>query len=249
MKRESAESYVFFMVEKLYWLDSYVREFGATITKVDGNNVYLDKSAFYPTGGEQPNDRGTLVCNDRIYEVVDVSKEGEEIIHALNDADGLEEGDECSCSIDWQRRYGHMRHHTALHIIDGVVFKGYEGRITGGQIYQDRGRMDFDMKGMDRDVMQRVIDGAQKVVEEKRRVYPRIIGKEEAMAIPDLSRTDPGTDLLSKLDEIRVIEIEGFDVQLDGGTHVANTKEVGTIMLDKYENKGSSHKRVTIRLQ
>lgn len=236
------------MVEKLYWLDSYVKEFSANIVAVEGNEVFLDKTAFYPVGGGQPCDTGTILSNDRIYNVVEVKKRENNIVHIVNNADGIKIG-ECTCMIDWERRYAHMRYHTALHIIDGVVFKQYNGDITGGQIYEDKARMDFNIKDLDREKVQHIIDDSQKVVDDGLRVFPKIISKEEAAAIPNLSRTGPGTDLLAKLEDVRVIEIEGFDMQLDGGTHVANTKEVGKIVLDKYENKGSTNKRITIKLE
>lgn len=241
------------MVEKIYWKDSYVKEFSAVITGaavVDGKAVVrLDKTAFYPTGGGQPNDTGTLSGAGGTYNVTDVVKDGGDVLHVLDGGENLKIGSSVLCSINWHRRYAHMQYHTALHIIDGVVYKSYKGRITGGQIYEDRARMDFDVPGMDRVMAQRIVDDAQKVVDQGLAVAPRFLTREEAAAIPDLARTDPGSNLLSGLEEIRVIDIEGFDMQLDGGTHVANTNEIGRIMLDNYKNQGSHNKRVTITLQ
>lgn len=213
--------------EKLYWEDAYMREFSARITSIQGNEVYLDRTAFYPTGGGQPSDMGKLLSGGREHSVLEAKKDRDMIAHVLDDADGLSLGSEVACTLDWARRYAHMRYHTALHIIDGVVQKAYKGGITGGQIYSDRSRMDFDVPGMDREMVQRIIDDAQKVVDSGHKVTARFLTKEEALAIPDLSRTDPGTNLLAGLDKVRVVDIEGFDMQLDGGTHVSNTKEVG----------------------
>lgn len=242
------------MTQKLYWEDPYMKEFSATIASVraaeDGRTaVLMDRTAFYPTSGGQPNDIGTIECAGHAYAVSGVSKEGDDVLHLVDSAGGLKEGDSVSCRIDWDRRYGHMRHHTALHIIDGVVQKQHSGRITGGQIYVDRARMDFDVPGMDRAMAERIIASAQKIVDEDHRVVAKFLTKEEATAIPDLSRTDPGNDLLATLDSVRVIDIEGFDMQLDGGTHVASTGEVGKIALSEYKNNGAHNKRVYIALQ
>lgn len=242
------------MTDKLYWADPYLQEFSAKVTGThtaqDGRvAALLDRTAFYPTSGGQPNDTGTLSYDGRTAKVLDVSKEGDDLLHLIESAEGLKVGDAVECKIDWERRYGHMRHHTALHIIDGVVQKQHSGRITGGQIYTDRARMDFDVPGMDRAMAERIITSAQKVVDEDHRVVARFLTKGEAAAIPDLSRTDPGTDLLASLERVRVIDIEGFDMQLDGGTHVASTKEVGRIALTEYKNNGAHNKRVYIALQ
>jgi misacylated tRNA(Ala) deacylase len=166
----------------------------------------------------------------------------------LDAAEGITAGSEASCRIDWDRRYAHMRYHTALHIVDGIVHKSYKGKITGGQIYSDRSRMDFDVPGMDRALAEQIIERSQQVADEGRNVVQKFLSKDEALAIPELARTVPGASLLSGLEEIRVIDIEGFDMQLDGGTHVANTREVGKIQLSKYENNGQHNKRVSIVL-
>ncbi|MCL4373556.1 MAG: alanyl-tRNA editing protein [Candidatus Marsarchaeota archaeon] len=233
------------MTNKIYLSDSYVREIDAIITGVQGSTITLDKTIFYPTGGGQPCDTGII----GIYKVVDVKKDGDEVAHVLETGPGFGVGDTVHCAIDWDKRYMHMRLHTALHIIDGVVEKLYQGRITGGQIYDDRARMDFDVPGLDRAKAMEIMQSAQKIVSENHKVSAKLISKEEAKAIPNLARTEPGEDLLSKLDTVRIIDIEGFDFQLDGGTHVASTGEVGTIELTKYENKGSHNKRIEIMLR
>ncbi len=236
------------MTERLYWNDPYMKEFEAEVEDVNENGVVLNRTAFYPTGGGQPNDTGTIECNGMLYNVIDVSKDGDTIFHKLDKIDGISKGSKVTGRINWERRYAHMRYHTALHIIDGVVYKKYKGGITGGQIYADRARMDFDM-AIDKETVEKIISEAQKVVDENHDVVAKILSKDEAKGIEGLSRTDPGTELLAKLDSIRVIDIVGFDMQLDGGTHVAKTKEVGKIVLAKYENKGSHNKRITITLE
>ncbi|MEM0149416.1 MAG: alanyl-tRNA editing protein [Candidatus Micrarchaeaceae archaeon] len=238
------------MVEKLYLTDSYMKEFRAAIKMIEGNRVYLDKTAFYPTGGGQPSDSGTILdeASSKTASVISVEKYGEDIVHIIDGEPGFAEGNEVLGKIDWGKRYAHMRYHTALHIIDGVVHKDYNGSITGGQIYDDRARMDFDVPGMDKELMLGILERAQRVVDESHKVSVKFLGKEEALSIKELSRTDPGNALLQKLDTVRVIDIEGFDMQMDGGTHVANTKEVGILSMLDYQNKGSHNKRVSIKL-
>lgn len=237
------------MTERIYWEDPYAREFSARITAIKEGCVSLDRTAFYPTGGGQPSDLGTISAGERSYNVTDVRKDGDDVLHALDSTDGISVGQEADCSIDWKRRYAHMRYHTALHVMDGVVQKDYEGRITGGQIYQDRARMDFDVPGMNREVMQRIVDDAQRIADRGLRVRARYLSREEAVGIPDLARTSPGAGMMENMERVRVIDIEGFDMQMDGGTHVANTKEIGRMVLKDYKNNGAHSKRVYIVLE
>ena len=237
------------MTEKIYLSDSYVKEFDAKVVASQGNTVVLSRTAFFPGGGGQPFDTGTLETNGVEYKVVETRKEGEEVLHVLEQADQLGIGSGVHGKLDWSKRYMHMRLHTAIHIIDGVVEKEKRGSITGGQIYDDRARVDFDIPGLDKTAVLDILGRAQKVVDSGVRVYPKVLTKEEALATDNLSRTEPGRELMSKLNEIRTIVIEGFDAQMDGGTHVSNTKEVGKITLFKYENKGSHNKRIEIKLE
>lgn len=236
------------MVEKIYLKDAYVKDFEAMVSSVDNGIVELDRTAFYPTGGGQPSDSGTISFGNRTYKVIEVSKSGDSVLHKMESTAGLEAGAKVEGHLDWERRYMHMRLHTALHIIDGVVHKSLDGDITGGQIYDDRARMDFDVPGLDRPKVEKLIGAAQEIVDKKLKVSVKFMSKEEAVAVPGIARTAPGEELLHKLDTIRIIDIEGFDFQLDGGTHVANTSEVGRIDMVKYENKGSHNKRIEIAL-
>lgn len=236
------------MTEKLYLEDSYVRQLDAVVTSVNGKDIELNRTIFYPAGGGQPCDTGAISLAERSSAVINVRKDGDRVIHTVDDASWISEGMEVQCALDWEKRYIHMRLHTALHIIDGIVEKRYSGRITGGQIYDDRARMDFDVPGLDRTQAQSIIEDAQKVVDENHKVTVKFLTKEEAAAVPNIARTRPGEELLGKLDKVRIIDIEGFDFQLDGGTHVAQTMEVGKISITKYENKGSHNKRIEIGL-
>jgi misacylated tRNA(Ala) deacylase len=139
-----------------------------------------------------------------------------------------------------------MRHHSALHILDAVVEKEYHQGITGGQIYTDRARLDFAIPSLTKEMVQDLIDKTQEIVDRGVPINAKILTQAEALAIPGLARTQPGEELLRRLSSVRVVEIEGIDRQMDGGLHVANSKEVGKIKFNSYENKGSARKRVEI---
>ncbi|MEM3781852.1 MAG: alanyl-tRNA editing protein [Candidatus Micrarchaeaceae archaeon] len=238
------------MTEKIYLKDSYAKELDAQIVGSAGNEVMLDRTIFYPGGGGQPFDTGTMFINGNAYKVLEVKKDAEDIIHALSSAPSAGPGSAAHCVLDWQKRYAYMRYHTALHIIDGVIARKHNAQAmsTGGQIFYDRARMDFDMPALNREILEQIIRDANAIVNEGRRVYARELPREEAIKIPNLARTEPGKKLIQRLDSVRIVEIEGLDAQADGGTHVANTKEVGSISIVKFENKGSHSKRIEIRL-
>jgi misacylated tRNA(Ala) deacylase len=238
------------MTQKIYLKDSYIKELEATIMSANNNSVILDRTIFYPTGGGQPCDTGILkpVGKEIQYSVIETKKSGDEVLHIVSDDSNLQEGEKVLCIINWGKRYMHMRLHTMLHIIDGIVYKKYSGEITGGQIYDNSARMDFDIPNFTREMLNSIISDSQKIINEGHKVVPKEISREEAMKIEGIARTLPGAQLLEKLETVRIIDIEGFDFQLDGGTHVANTSEVGTISLSKFENKGSHNKRVEFTL-
>ncbi|MGB9732444.1 MAG: alanyl-tRNA editing protein AlaXM [Candidatus Micrarchaeia archaeon] len=238
------------MTEKLYWQDPYAKEFNAKIAKLNGNEVILDRTLFYPGGGGQPNDMGKLVCNGEEYRVVGARVENDDIVHILDRQLNAKEGDEVKGEIDWERRYKLMRLHTAIHLLDAVIEKKYSsGMLTGGQIYEDRARIDIDMQDLNREKAAEIISEANKVAEEGHEVIARFIPKDEALKIERLARTETGKELIKNLESVRVVEISGIDMQADGGTHVRNTKEIGKIILSKFENKGKHNKRVEIILE
>ena len=237
------------MTEKIYLSEAYAKEFEGTVKVVSGPAVILDRTVFFPSGGGQPFDTGILTSEKGEFKVIETKKEGDDVVHILDHESGLLQGANVHGKIDWEKRYIHMRLHTAIHIIDGIVEKRNQGSITGGQIYDDRARVDFDIPGMDRQTVETMIGEAQKIVDAGYKVYPKTFMKEEALKMENLSRTEPGRELMRQLDEVRVIVIEGFDMQMDGGTHVSSTKEVGKISLFKYENKGSHNKRIEIKLE
>ncbi len=239
------------MTDKLYLNAMYLKGFDAKITKMEGNNVVLDKTAFYPAGGGQPSDTGRLKVNGKEFRVADVKKSGDDILHVMESVEGLSAGDLVDGAIDWEKRYAYMKYHTTIHIIDGIVTRMYAGKgfSTGSQIYQDRARVDFDMAELTRELAQKIIDDSNAVARQGRKIIVREVGRDEALNMPNLVRTEPGRELIKKLDVVRIVEIEGLDMQMDGGLHVENSKEIGRIVLSDFSNKGSHHKRVEVRLE
>jgi misacylated tRNA(Ala) deacylase len=235
---------------KLYWKDAYLKEFESIVEKAEGNTIVLKETLFYPTSGGAPNDTGKMTIKGKEYQVVDVTKEGDEIIHVLDEMSDAAPGDAVQGRIDWERRYAVMRYHTALHLLDAVVEKNYSsGKITGGQIFVDRARMDLDMPELNKEVALKIIEQANAIALEGHGVSAREISREEALKIPNLARTEPGRQMIMGMSSIRLVEIEGLDFQMDGGTHVQNTNEIGKMSLNAYENKGAHRKRVDISLQ
>jgi misacylated tRNA(Ala) deacylase len=238
------------MTEKIYLRDSYIKELESQVVSSENNKIILDKTIFYPTGGGQPCDTGVIISalDGKEYKIIETKKQGDEVVHMSQEPANLNDGEKVVCKIDWEKRYMHMKLHTMLHIIDGVVYKKYKGEITGGQIFDNSARMDFDIPGFTKEMLSSIISDAQIIIDEGHRVVPKEMTREEAKKIDGIARTAPGAELLEKLDIVRIIDIEGFDFQLDGGTHVANTNELGKISLVKFENKGSHNKRVEFSL-
>jgi misacylated tRNA(Ala) deacylase len=234
--------------ELLYSLDSYLREFDARVLDVtpDGAAV-LDRTAFYPTGGGQPHDLGSVSWIGGRAHVTEVRKSGPVVFHQL-DGQLPPTGTAVHGEIDWQRRYALMRHHTALHSMSGVIYELYGSTVTGGQMYPDRARMDFEMPDLSPERLKTIENRTNALLAEGHRVFVRVIPRAEAFQIPDLIRTR--VNLLPEgIEHIRVVNIEGIDQQADGGTHVANTREVGRVRIVKSENKGKGNKRVEIVLE
>jgi misacylated tRNA(Ala) deacylase len=235
------------MTELLYMSDSYLREFEATVMAVEENGVVLDKTAFYPQGGGQPSDEGTLGDQEgREHVVLKVQKVKGQVVHRL-EGDPPAVGSRVQGSIDWDRRYELMRTHTALHILCGVIWRDYGASVTGGNMQPLRARMDFELESMSAQFSAEVEAKINLEVAAARPVRTRLLPREEAFQIPDLIRTKINL-LPESIQEVRVVELEGLDLQADGGTHVANTGEVGRIRVTGHESKGRINKRLRIEL-
>jgi misacylated tRNA(Ala) deacylase len=235
------------MSEGLYLHDAYLTSFSATVTAAVPQGIELDRTAFYPTGGGQPADRGQLLSEDgRTWPVLGAEKSGGTIVHQMPDGGRPSLGDAVKGTIDWNRRYVHMRYHTALHVLSGVVYRRFGSGITGGQISETGARMDFSLPEFQRSTAEGLIDEANSVGERGLPVSVRFVRREELEANPELVRVDPR--LVPEGSVLRLIDIEGFDVQADGGTHVRSTAEIGTLRLDRIENKGARNKRLYVVL-
>lgn len=233
------------MTDLLYLRDCYIREFGAVVIDVTNDGIVLDRTAFYPEGGGQPSDTGWIEWETHRSQVKHVLKKGEDVYHIL-DGEMPKRGTIVKGIIDWEKRYKHMRYHTGLHILAGVVYHLYNSTITGSQISEDKARIDFTLEDLAKDKVDRIEYEANKIVDEGRSVRIRFIPREELVSNPHLIRIKP--ELIPNLPVLRVVEIEDFDVQLDGGTHVSNTREVGRIKILKTINKGKFNKRLEIVL-
>jgi misacylated tRNA(Ala) deacylase len=250
------------MTQLLYHTDSYCKEFDARVTGFDAENraVILDATAFYPGGGGQPCDFGTLAVNGTTYMVSKTKKQGADVLHfiegdALHSSDALRSsdalpkvGDQVHGSIDWERRYQLMRTHTAMHILCGVVFRDYGAQVTGGDMDPLKGRMDFEFEHMQQELVREIEERINAEVAAARPVSVKILPREEAFAIPDLIRTK--INLLPEgISEVRTVELSGLDLQADGGTHVNNTSEVGRLRVVDYKSKGKINKRIYLEVE
>jgi len=232
------------MTNALYHTDAYLKEFDATVTAVDGHRVALDRTAFYPGGGGQPNDVGTLNAGDQTWRVIKVSKQGADLWHEL-DRDTPPIGTVVHGILDWDRRYQLMRTHTAMHILCGVIFRDYGASVTGGNMEPLKGRMDFEFETMRQEFVRQIEEKINVEIANARPTHIKILPRAEAFQIPDLIRTKISL-LPPGMPEVRTVEIEGLDVQADGGTHVANTSEVGHIRVTDYKSKGKINKRIEV---
>lgn len=228
--------------ELLYLHDAYLRRFEATVLAHDGDRVALDRTAFYATGGGQPNDTGQLGA----AHVTDVRKEGELVWHTL--AGPLPEvGETVEGAIDWPRRHALMRTHTALHVLCGVIWNEWGKAVTGGNMEPLAARMDFEFdplpEGFGATVEQRV----NEELEAARPIEVSFIPREQAVLDEVLIRTKVNL-IPESVRTIRVVDIVGLDRQADGGTHVRSTDEVGRVRVLKTESKGKGNKRVRLEV-
>ena len=248
------------MGEQLCYTDAYIRSVEARVVSVDGGEgsggplVVLDTTPFYPGGGGQPADRGTLLRVDdgRTWIVASARKAGGEILHELElEVEGAAEppavGEHVTAEVDWARRHALMRTHTALHALCGVVWRDYGALVTGGNMEPGAGRMDFEFERMSGDLVGEIEAKVNTELAMARDVRVDVLPRATAFEIPDLIRTKVNL-LPAGIEEVRTIEIVGLDLQADGGTHVANTSEVGSIRVTGYESKGRINKRIRIEL-
>ena len=238
------------MTKILYMDDmegNYIKEFDAIVTRKKSDYVALDQTAFYPLGGGQPSDTGCLEWDDNKVRVKDVIKKGDTVKHIL-DGEKPPVGTKVHGTIDWEKRYGHMKMHTAQHILSGIIFDKFNARTVGNQIHADYSRVDFDKV--------RFTDDDLKLIENK---FNEIVGKNLPVKIYEEDRASlekrvdqqrAHLDLLPKfITKLRIVEIEGFDICPCAGTHVRNTSEIPKIDKIKRETKGKDRERIIYSLQ
>jgi len=226
---------------------NYTKEFDAIVTKNKNDYVCLDQSAFYPLGGGQPSDTGILQWGDTKSIVKEVIKKGDSVKHIM-DGEKPPVGTKIHGIIDWDKRYEHMKMHTAQHIISGVIFDDYEARTVGNQIHADYSRVDFHpIRFSDQD-MKSIEDKCNNLIKQK---LPIKIYEEERVSLEKrVNQQRCNLDLLPKfITNLRIIEIEGFDVCPCAGTHVKNTSELSTMKVIKKESKGKERERIVYTLE
>jgi misacylated tRNA(Ala) deacylase len=234
------------MNQPLYLKDPYLRAWKTVVKSVNGKFVVLEDTSFYPKSGGQPWDTGTIKRGSETFRVVFTGKFSGEISHEM-DREGLVRGDDVECGVDWDRRYLFMRYHTAAHVLSGLIFRETGATITGNQISEDKTRIDFSLDDFDRDLFMSFEEKANRIIQEAHPVKFMFISKDEAMKNPDLSKLAKG--MPEGIKEFRVVDIEDFDKQLCGGTHIRNTSEIGRLSIVKMENKGKSNRRVYFSIE
>ena len=231
------------MTEALFREDSYLRECQATVLEAGPGNIVLDRTVFYPMGGGQPGDTGTISWDGGSVEINDTRHGDAGAIRHLTDTDAAipDNGTSVTATLDWDRRYLHMRMHTALHLLGSVLQYG----VTGGNISAAKSRLDFDME--DTVDKEQVTAEIQALVADDHPLSHRWITDEELDAQPDLVRT-MSVQPPRGAGKVRLLEIEGVDLQPCGGTHLKSTGEVGQVRVGKVEKKGRHNRRVAIVL-
>jgi misacylated tRNA(Ala) deacylase len=228
--------------ELLYLRDAYLREFTATVVDRREDAVALDRTAFYPTGGGQPHDTGSLGG----LAVTDVRKEGDLVWHTL-EGDAPAVGAEVTGEVDWRRRHALMRTHSALHVLCGVIWNEWRVPVTGGNMEPLSARMDFEFDPLPEGFGGRVEELVNEELAADRPIRIEFLPRSAALEDDDLIRTKVNM-IPESVAEIRVVDIVGLDKQADGGTHVQSTAEVGRIRVTKTESKGKGNKRVRLEV-
>ena len=243
------------MTEALYFLDCYLKEFEAIVEKIsDDKFVVLNRTAFYPESGGQPNDTGKLIrkSDSAEFQVIYAGKFDGDISHEIaspaeNVSAGLKVGDEVKGIIDWDRRYMHMRMHTATHVIANVIEKEAGAQITGNQLGLDQSRVDFSLEAFDRDKFAEYEKIANDLIARNNPVNLNLVSRKEAEE--KLSRlTTLAKGFSDDIKEVRMVEIEGVTIEACGGTHVKNTSEIKGIKITKLQNKGKNNRRMYFTL-
>ncbi len=240
------------MTKLLYQLDSYLKEFEATVTKIDDNLVFLDQTAFHPRpSGGLDADTGYLEIIDskERVNVVDTFIKDNDVAHMVERTNILKPGVKVKGFIDWDRRYRMMRLHTASHIIAAILYKKYGAKVTGGHITADIAKDDFDLSNVEnwKEALQNSVNEANEIAKKCIEVKIYWLKRDEALKIPGIVKLAEKAP--PEVEMVRVVEIPGVDIQLDGAPHVKNTCEIGNIKIVKVESKGRRRKRLYYTLE
>ncbi|MEM1553841.1 MAG: alanyl-tRNA editing protein AlaXM [Thermoproteota archaeon] len=234
------------MTELLYMDDSYLKEFDAEVVEILGDNVVLDRTAFHPRGGGLPEDIGIIVKDGEEFKVLQVVSEDGKVLHNVP-GHRFNVGDKVRGILNWERRYVIMRMHTGIHALAAVFNKRTGALITGNQVNVDKSRLDMNLEKIDRELINDVFNETNRELALGRTVKIYYLPREEALKIPGIVKLAEAAP--PNVEKLRIVEIEGLDIQADGGPHVANTREVGELILLKIENKGRNNRRVYFTLK
>jgi len=227
------------LTKKLFWEDMYSKEFTAKVVSVEGKEVVLDQTAFNPHGGGLVGDTGSL----NGVKVLDTVKGNDDsIVHMLESPPSFAVGTEVQGKLDWDRRYRIMRMHTSAHLLSTIFHKQTGALITGNQIQSDKSRLDFSLEDFDRERMLTYCSQANEAISKNPPVKTYFMKREEALKIPGITKL--ATAAPPDVQELRIVEIEGYDIQADGGVHVKSLGEIVRIDALKFENKGKSNRRM-----
>jgi misacylated tRNA(Ala) deacylase len=234
--------------QRLDLADPTLREWECTVLAADPEaGIVLDRSAFYPGGGGQPPDHGVLLWQGVQTRIVDTRK-GDDLYLIPAPGDPVPPpGTAVQGAVEDDRRSLLMRTHSGLHVLCGVVFRDFGALVTGGNMEPAEARMDFNLPEVPPDFKARLEELVNTEVTADRRIDVRVLGRDEALALPDIIRTQSNL-IPADEQEIRIVDIVGLDVQADGGTHVASTKQIGGVQVVKVESKGRANRRVRVRL-
>ncbi len=226
--------------------DSYLREVKTVVVDSSEGKVETEETVFHPIGGGLPADTGRISFSDKEVEVIDVRKEQGRVWHYVK-GEVPKKGVEVVLQLDWERRYRIMRMHTAAHLLSALFYQRAGALITGNGIKPDRSRIDFSLKEFDREFMAELVKEANRLIKENRPVKIFYMEREEALSKPGLVKL--AKVLPPSIKVLRMVEIEGIDLQPDGGPHVSKLSEIGEIVLEKLENRGRENRRLYYTLK
>ena len=233
------------MTNAIFNEEPYLQQLQTQITAIEDQWLTFESTIFYPLGGGQPGDIGEFTCADQTINIIDTrkGKNAGEIIHQVESLEhGLKVGDKVSLTLNWQRRHRLMRMHSAMHILCSLIPRG----VTGGSVGELKSRLDFDLGDHSVD-KQTLTDRLNELIKAGHAVEKQFISEQALSENPSLVRT-LSVQPPKGCGDIRLINIQGIDLQPCGGTHVKNTLEIGELLINKIENKGKRNRRIHLSL-